>query len=63
MLPHLDLTIPAGQKVALVGATGAGKTTIARLMSRFYDPREGRVLLDDVDLRDVAERTCAVRSC
>ncbi len=55
VLPHLDLTIPAGEKVALVGATGAGKTTIARLMSRFYDPREGRVLLDGVDLRDVAD--------
>ncbi len=55
VLPGLDLTIPAGQTVALVGATGAGKTTIARLMARFYDPVEGRVLLDGVDLRDLSE--------
>ena len=55
MLPGLDLTIPAGQTVALVGATGAGKTTIARLMARFYDPGQGRVLLDGVDLRQLSE--------
>ena len=55
VLPGLDLTIPAGQTVALVGATGAGKTTIARLMARFYDPVQGRVLLDDVDLRELSE--------
>ncbi|HUA27554.1 MAG TPA: ABC transporter ATP-binding protein [Streptosporangiaceae bacterium] len=55
VLPGLDLTIPAGQTVALVGATGAGKTTIARLMARFYDPVEGRVLLDGVDLRELPE--------
>jgi ATP-binding cassette, subfamily B, bacterial len=55
VLPGLDLTIPAGQTVALVGATGAGKTTIARLLARFYDPGEGRVLLDGVDLRDLAD--------
>jgi ATP-binding cassette, subfamily B, bacterial len=57
VLPGLDLTIPAGQTVALVGATGAGKTTIARLMARFYDPGEGRVLLDGVDLRQLSERS------
>jgi ATP-binding cassette subfamily B protein len=55
VLPGLDLTIPSGQTTALVGATGAGKTTIARLMARFYDPSQGRVLLDGVDLRSLSE--------
>jgi len=55
VLPHLDVTVPAGQTVALVGATGAGKTTIARLLARFYDPGEGAVLLDGVDLRQLSE--------
>jgi ATP-binding cassette subfamily B protein len=55
VLPGLDLTIPAGQTVALVGETGAGKTTIARLLARFYDPGEGRVLLDGTDLRDLSD--------
>ncbi len=55
VLPQLTLDIPAGQTVALVGATGAGKTTIAKLISRFYDPTVGEVRLDDVDLREVAE--------
>jgi ABC-type multidrug transport system fused ATPase/permease subunit len=55
VLHHLDLTIPAGQTVALVGATGAGKTTIARLAARFWDPTEGSVTLDGVDLRDLTE--------
>ncbi|KGJ71974.1 ABC transporter [Cryobacterium roopkundense] len=53
ILPHFDLDIPAGQTIALVGSTGAGKSTLAKLMSRFYDPSEGRVLLDGVDLRDL----------
>jgi ATP-binding cassette subfamily B protein len=55
VLPGLDLHVPAGQTVALVGATGAGKTTIARLVARFYDPIEGTVRLDGVDLRDLSE--------
>jgi ATP-binding cassette subfamily B protein len=55
VLAHLDLHIPAGQTVAIVGATGAGKTTTAKLVSRFYDPTEGAVTLDGVDLRQLAE--------
>jgi ABC-type multidrug transport system fused ATPase/permease subunit len=52
-LRDLDLVIPAGQTVALVGETGAGKSTFAKLVQRFYDPTEGRVLLDAHDLRTV----------
>jgi ATP-binding cassette subfamily B protein len=55
VLPGLDLCIPAGQTVAMVGTTGAGKTTIAKLMSRFYDPTAGEVLLDGVDLRQLSD--------
>jgi len=55
VLPELSLDIPAGQTVALVGATGAGKTTIAKLISRFYDPSSGAVRLDDVDLRQIPD--------
>ncbi|AEW96618.1 MULTISPECIES: ABC transporter ATP-binding protein [Streptomycetaceae] len=54
VLPRFDLTIPAGQTVAVVGATGAGKSTLAKLLARFYDPTEGAVTLDGVDLRDLA---------
>ncbi|MEV6104723.1 ABC transporter ATP-binding protein [Streptomyces sp. NPDC051940] len=53
VLPRFDLTIPAGQTVAVVGSTGAGKSTLAKLLARFYDPTHGRVLLDGTDLRDV----------
>ena len=55
VLPGLDLDIPAGQTVALVGETAAGKTTIARLLGRFYDPRSGRVTLDGIDLRQLPD--------
>ncbi len=55
VLSTLDLTIPAGQTVALVGATGAGKTTIAKLIARFYDPTAGAVALDGVDLRQLTD--------
>ncbi|GGY05410.1 ABC transporter ATP-binding protein [Streptomyces anandii] len=54
VLPRFDLTIPAGQTVAVVGSTGAGKSTLAKLLARFYDPSGGRVLLDGVDLRELA---------
>jgi ATP-binding cassette subfamily B protein len=54
VLPRFDLTIPAGQTVAVVGSTGAGKSTLAKLLARFYDPSEGQVLLDGTDLRDLA---------
>jgi ATP-binding cassette, subfamily B, bacterial len=53
ILPRFDLTIPAGQTVAVVGSTGAGKSTLAKLLARFYDPSDGRVLLDGVDLREL----------
>lgn len=53
VLPRFDLTVPAGQTVAVVGSTGAGKSTLAKLLARFYDPTEGRVLLDGTDLRDL----------
>jgi ATP-binding cassette subfamily B protein len=53
-LERIDLRIPPGQTVALVGATGAGKSTMAKLVARFYDPTGGRVLIDGHDLRDVA---------
>ena len=54
VLHDVDLQIPAGQIIALVGETGAGKTTMARLIARFYDPNVGRVTLDGVDLRSIA---------
>jgi ATP-binding cassette subfamily B protein len=53
----LDLRVPAGTTVALVGHTGAGKSTIAKLLARFYDPREGRIAIDGRDLRDVTQQS------
>jgi ABC-type multidrug transport system fused ATPase/permease subunit len=56
-LDEVSLVVPPGQTVALVGATGAGKSTFAKLVARFYDPTEGRVLVDGHDLRDVTARS------
>ncbi len=56
VIDNLNLLIPAGQTVAVVGSTGAGKTTIAKLMARFYDASAGAVRLDGVDLRDMQQR-------
>ena len=53
VLEHVDLHVPAGHTVAVVGPTGAGKTTIVSLLMRLYDVSEGRVLLDGVDIRDI----------
>ena len=59
-LDGIDLHIPAGQTVALVGETGAGKSTLAKLVARFYDPQRGRLLVDGHDLRELSSR--ALRS-
>ena len=56
-LDRVDLVVPPGQTLALVGETGAGKSTLAKLVARFYDPDEGRVLIDGHDLREVTERS------
>ncbi|SDT82442.1 ABC-type multidrug transport system, ATPase and permease component [Streptomyces sp. TLI_053] len=55
VLAGLDLDLAPGRTVALVGTTGAGKSTIAKLLARFYDPTAGRITLDGVDLRDLAD--------
>src|SRR5712691_2927850 len=57
VLHDLELDVPAGTTVALVGHTGAGKSTIAKLLARFYDPREGRITIDGFDLRDVTQES------
>ena len=54
ILRNLNLTIPAGQKIAIVGPSGCGKSTILRLLFRFYDVQEGRILIDDQDIREVS---------
>jgi ABC-type multidrug transport system fused ATPase/permease subunit len=55
VLHGIDLHVPAGMTVALVGHTGAGKSTIAKLLARFYDPTDGRITIDGFDLRDVTQ--------
>jgi len=52
-LRHIDLVVPAGETIAIVGATGSGKTTLVTLLTRLYDPTEGRITLDGHDLRDL----------
>jgi ATP-binding cassette, subfamily B, bacterial len=54
VLDHLDLTIPAGSSLAIVGQNGAGKTTLAKLLCRMYDPQSGRIEVDGVDLRELS---------
>ncbi|PLS76846.1 MAG: ABC transporter ATP-binding protein [Chloroflexi bacterium] len=55
VLRNVSFTIPAGQAVAVVGATGAGKTSLISLLARFYDIQQGSILLDGIDIRDVAQ--------
>ena len=57
VLHGISLDVPAGTTVALVGHTGAGKSTIAKLLARFYDPQEGAITFDDVDLRGVKQES------
>ena len=56
ILPTFDLDVPAGQTIALVGSTGAGKSTLAKLIARFYDPSDGHITLDGVDLRNLTNQ-------
>src|SRR5262249_32293468 len=61
-VPHgIDLAAPAGTTVALVGHTGAGKSTIAKLIARFYDPTQGTISVDGVDLRDATQESLRLR--
>ena len=56
VIPEFSLKVPAGQTIALVGTTGAGKSTVAKLISRFYDPTSGTLCLDGIDLRDLSAK-------
>jgi ABC-type oligopeptide transport system ATPase subunit len=53
---NFDLTVPAGQTLALVGESGSGKSTVIGLIERFYDPLSGRVLIDDIDIKELQVR-------
>src|SRR5439155_18643453 len=57
VLHGIDLDVPAGTTAALVGHTGAGKSTIAKLLARFYEPTSGRITIDDVGLNDVTQES------
>jgi len=57
ILRHISFTVQAGQKLALVGASGSGKSTIVRLLYRFYDPQQGRILIDGQDIRQVSQQS------
>ena len=59
-LRHVDLTVPAGTRTAIVGETGSGKTTLGYLVARLYEPQEGRVTIDGIDLRDVSLASLAL---
>ncbi len=63
VLRDVSMIIGAGERVALVGPTGAGKSTLAKLLARFYDPRAGSITIGDVDLRDVTLRSLRERMC
>ena len=56
VLKNLDFTIKPGEKIALVGPTGAGKSSIIRLLCRLYEPSQGRILIDGIDIRDIPQQ-------